>query len=165
MAFFNFWKPVKRIALCTMVLAIVLLIGFTIWNWRVGVEIEQQMAFIRKQSHPALLAELVTPPIAPEENALTFMNRALADASKVEHELENIQLERGQFLSEAEQKRVKAALDAYPNTLPLLRAAAKCKAYRSDADFNKKPMDFLGEELSKAQSRRIVARVLQKHIA
>ena len=165
MAFFDFWKPVKRIALCTMVLAIVLLLGFAIWNWRVGVEIEQQIAFIRKQGYPALLEELATPPIAPEENALTFMNRALADANKIEHELETIEFERGQFLSEADQKKVKAAFDAYPNTLPLLRTAADCKAYRSDADFNKKPMDFLGEELSKTQSRRIVARVLQKHIA
>ena len=165
MAFFSFWKPVKRIAFCTMVLAIVLLIGFAIWNWRVGVEIEQQMAFIRSQGYPALLAELATPPIDPDDNALTFMNRALADANKIEHELETIEFERGQFLSEEDQKRVKAAFDAYPNTLPLLRAAADCKTYRSDADFNKKPMDFLSEELSKVQTPRIVARVLQKHIA
>ena len=165
MAFFSFWKPVKRIAFCTMVLAIVLLIGFAIWNWRVGVEIEQQMTFIRSQGYPALLAELATPPIDPDDNALTFMNRALADANKIELELETIEFERGQFLSEEDQKRVKAAFDAYPNTLPLLRAAADCKAYRSDADFNKKPMVFLSEELNKVQTPRIVARVLQKHIA
>ncbi len=165
MAFFSFWKPLKRIAFCTMVLAIVLLIGFSIWNWRIGVEIEQQMAFIRSQGYPALLAELATPPIAPEENALTFMNRALADANRIEHELETIEFERGQFLSEEDQKRVKAAFEAFPNTLSLLRAAADCKAYRSDADFNKKPMVFLSEELNKVQTPRVVARVLQKHIA
>jgi hypothetical protein len=165
MAFFSFWKPLKRIAFCTMVLAIVLLIGFAIWNWRIGVEIEQQMAFIRSQGHPALLAELATPPIDPDDNALTFLNRALADANKIEHELETIEFERGQFLSEEDQKRVKAAFDAYPNTLPLLRTAADCKAYRSDADFSKKPMVFLSEELNKVQTPRIVARVLQKHIA
>ena len=93
------------------------------------------------------------------------MNRALADANKIEHELETIVFERGQFLSEEDQKRVKAAFDAYPNTLPLLRAAAVCKAYRSDADFRKKPMVFLSEELNNVQAPRIVARVLQKHIA
>ena len=165
MAFFSFWKPLKRIAFCSMVIAIVLLIGFAIWNWRVGVEIEQQMAFIRSHGHPALLAELATPPIAPNDNALTFLNRALADANKIEHELETIEFERGQFLSEEDQKKVKAAFDAYPNTLPLLRTAADCKAYRSDADFSKKPMVFLSEELNKVNTPRIVARVLQKHIA
>ncbi len=165
MAFFSFWKPVKRIAFCTMLLAIVLLIGFAIWNWRVGVEIEQQMAFIRSQGYPALLAELDTPPIDPDQNALAFMSRALADANKIEHELATIEFERGQFLSEADQKKVKAAFDAYPNTLPLLRAAAECKAYRSDADFNKKPMVFLNEELSEVQKPRVFARVLQKHIS
>lgn len=165
MAFFSFWKPVKRIAFCAMAIAIVLLVGFAIWNWRVGVEIEQQMAFIRSQGHPALLAELATPPIDPADNALTFMNRAIADASKIDLELETIEFERGQFLSEEDQKRVKAALDAYPNTLPLLRAAADCKAYRSDADFSKEPMVFLSERLNKVQTPRVVARVLQKHIA
>ncbi len=61
--------------------------------------------------------------------------------------------------------RVQTAFDAYPNALPLFRAAADCKVYRSDADFTKKPLDFLNEELSKVQAPRSVARVLQKHIA
>jgi len=165
MAFFSFWKPLKRIALCAMVLAIVLLIGFSIWNWRVGVEIEQQMASIRIQGYPAILAELATPPIPPEENALTFINRALADANKIEEELKTIEFEHGLFLSEADQVRVKTALNAYPGTLPLLRAAADCEAYRSDADFSKRPLDFLSEELSTVMTTRVVARVLQKHIA
>ncbi len=165
MAYFSFWQIVKRMAFCAMVLAIVLLVGFSIWNWRVGVEIEQQMARIRSEGYPATLAELATPPIAPQENALTFINRALADAIKIENELITIEFERGQFLSEVDQMRVKAAFDAYPNTLPQLKAAANCKAYRPDADFTKKPMDFLGEELTTIQAARNVARVLQKHIA
>ena len=165
MAFFSFWKPIKRIAFYAMVLAIVLLVGFSIWNWRVGVEIEQQMSRIRSEGYPATLAELASPPIPPEENALTFINRALADAIKIENELTTIEFERGQFLSESDQMRVKAAFDAYPNTLPQLKAAASCKAYRSDADFTKKPMDFLDEELNSVQASRSVARVLQKHIA
>ena len=87
------------------------------------------------------------------------------DAIKIENELTTIEFERGQFLSEADQMRVKAAFDAYPNTMPQLTAAARCKAYRSDADFTKKPMDFLDEELNAVQATRSVARVLQKHIA
>ncbi len=59
----------------------------------------------------------------------------------------SIEFERGQFLSEADQARIQDALTAYPNVVPFLETAAKCNAYRADADFGLKPNEFLDIEL------------------
>lgn len=166
MAFFSVWKPFKRIAICFLALAIALTTIYSIWSWRIGADLETHMTTIRSQGYPATLAELATPQIAPEINALTFMHRALADAIKIENELQSIEFERGQFLSEADQARIQDALTAYPSVVPLLETAAKCKTYRADADFSMKPNEFLDVDLlGRVQSPRNIARVLQKQIA
>ena len=87
--------------------------------------------------------------VPPEENTVTYLNRAMSDAELLTKELEPIWIsideqestlreERGDdekveiFPTDAELEKFEAAFTAYPKVIPLLQQAANCPGYYVD---------------------------------
>src|SRR5262249_52404406 len=112
---------------------------------------------IREAKDPVTLKDLAQPPVPPEQNAVVFLRRAEASMEAINKELRAVYDKEppneGGRLTPEEQKAVRAAWDAYPQVLPLLRQAADCPAYQPDLDYTVGPT-ALTEVISKQQGKR-----------
>jgi hypothetical protein len=138
--------------------------------WFVGTtesRLDRQLTAIREAGEPLTLADLARPPIPPEKNAATYLNRAMADVKAIEQELRAGYYEwcsnhENSLMPPDIQKSVKAVLDARPNVIPLLEQAAACPDYDAQFDFTLPALDFLERwPIDCVQDNRNATRVLQ----
>lgn len=137
--------------------------------WTTDARLERQLAEIRAAGDPLTLADLARPPIPPEKNAATYLRQADADVKAIEAKIFNKDYFDGwgkQWSSENRLpsegvKAVKAAMDAHPQAIPLLKQAAACEDYDAELDYSAAPAQLIAQLLPVAQGFRCYARVLE----
>jgi len=157
------------------------LIYYAISNWRASVRLENTIARLRAAGDPVALADLARPPIPPEENAFTFLKRAEADIKAIDNEVsaaETAEFEAQReledefglatpesanddaFTSPAVLAAMRAALAAYPKTVPLLLQASRCPDFDSQLDVHVAPGSYTAEIIEVVSLVRGAVRVL-----
>ncbi len=139
------------------------LVANAVFVWTADTRLERQLVTIRAAGDPLMLAELARKPIPPEKNAVTYLRRAEADVAAVASELSKVRSVSVWPLPpmpREDQKAIKAALDAYPNAIPLLEQAAACPDYDAQLDYTVSPREFNSQLLDVAYKIRSVALVL-----
>jgi hypothetical protein len=151
------------VILVILALVAILLIINAVLVWRSDKQLESRLAAIGAAGHPISIDDMAGEPLAPDENAATYLERARADVEAMEKELlplyESDTYREG-TLTDQEQQAIRAALDAYPKVIPLLRQAAGCERYVPLLDYTLEPPAFMEALLPTFNSHRGMARLL-----
>jgi hypothetical protein len=156
-------KILKWIGIVVVGLVAIALIASALFIWITGSRLERQVAAIRATGDPVTIADLARPPIPPEKNAATYLDRARADMQAIEKEVEDVHSATtcpGYLLPPKDQKAIKAAFAAYPNVLPLLEQAAACPDYDPELDYTAPAGQFIQQMLLLSSRTRPPARIL-----
>ena len=137
-----------------------------VFVWTTDARLESQLTEIRAAGDPVTLADLARPPIPPEQNAATYLRQAEAGIEAIEKETMDLRLVSecpGFLVPPEDQKRIKAALVAYPNVFPLLKQAAACPNYDAQLDYALPSGEFIGHLCDSAVFQKSLgaARVLR----
>jgi hypothetical protein len=155
-------------------LAAILLIANAWFVWTTDKRLEKQLQAIRDAGDPLTMADLARPPIPPEQNAATYLERAKPDFEAAETEWEPYwEWSRHYFESYSEgvllrmspeiQKNLQDFFDARPQLIPLLKQASECPDYQPQLDYteNRSQRDFVEKRLlPHVRGQRSLARVL-----
>ncbi len=157
------------------------LIYYAVSNWRASVRLENTIARLRAAGDPVALADLARPPIPPEENAFTYLKRAETDIKAIDNEVSaaetaefDAQRQREKeaglatpetanddaYFSPAVRAAMRAALEAYPKTVPLILRASQCPDFDAQVDVNTSPGIYVGDMLDHISLIRAAVRVL-----
>ena len=172
----QFWRWTKRIAITLAALFGVLLIVVAIMMWWTSRQVAARIEAIREAGDPVAFADLVPVPVDPADSAVTYLQRAYKDACAIDAELNPLreneeeyyrdsQLDRsfGGLLNEKGATCVREAISAYPEVIPLLVKACKCKTYLSPVDLTGDPSAAIASSIERASVVRGAARVLRLH--
>ncbi len=158
----------KKIVSWTGIILGILVLGALLVNaclvWTTGRQVEKRLAALRAAGEPVALADLARPPIAPETNAAAFLDRARADMTAIEKELQGFYQNEGYEnlrLDGAQQKKLQGLFAAYPKVIPLIEQAAACPDYDPQVDFTVDPTQFIDRDLEYLTRNRAAARVLR----
>lgn len=141
----------------------VLLVANALFVWRSGAALESRLQTIRDAGDPLCLADLAREPIPPEENAAVYYRRAKEDVQAISKELIAVRSEGWSDgpVSLEYLQTVERAMSAYPEVISLVRKAADCSDYYSDADDRVTSTEFTTVGLEELQSSRRVADYLR----
>lgn len=146
------------------------LVANGVFVWITGARLERQLAAIRAAGDPLSIADLAPRPIAPEENANTYIRRADADTEAIWEGISKsnvrsvcISWPPRPLMTRADQKTIQAVFAAHPKAIPLLKRAALCPAYDARFDYTASAKDFVMQLLQAANKFRSVALVLNSH--
>ena len=117
----------------------VTLVANAIWISTTGTRLEEQIESLRSTGEYVYITEISQRPLAPEENAFTYLRRAEVGAQAANQELEQILAEQDwqhAQLTEVQQARVAELVEAFPEPFELLQQAAACDRYNSQLDYS-----------------------------
>src|SRR5438552_5328898 len=139
------------------------LIGNGISIWVTGSRLEERLAAIRNAGDPVTLADLVRPAPPPDQNAAVLLRRGHAEIDALVKEIHHIEEripDEKSVMSEAVQKAIRTALEAYPRVLPLLEQAAACPDYNPELPYSAGPGAFMNSFLTEVQQFRSYTNIL-----
>jgi hypothetical protein len=152
------------IGIVVVVLAAILLGINAYYVATTGARLEAQLAELRAAGDPIALKDLARPPIPPEKNAATYLQRASHDLQAFQKEWYAI-FPNSEHLTDpltpAQLARAQKVVDAYPNIVPLLEQAAACPDYDPQYDFTISGSAFLDRALKHIGDHRTVDRTLR----
>jgi hypothetical protein len=131
--------------------------------------VEESLAALRKAGAPLALEDLARKPPVPDQNAATYLRRAKESLDAIDKEVSAAYDNESEADQEAIDlgrptatylKAVRAALDAYPKTLELVRQAAASPAYDSQLNYSADTADFSQELTNRIQLNRASIRTL-----
>jgi hypothetical protein len=131
--------------------------------------LDERLAALKQAGAPLTLEELARKPPLPDENAATYIRRAGESVDAIDKEVgaayENESEADQQAIdlgrpTPAYLKAVRAALDAYPRTILLLKQASECPAYDSQLNYSAATSEFVDELLAQSQRNRAALRTL-----
>lgn len=163
------WRALKFAGLFVGALVAVALVVGGFVNWRSDVRFEQQLSQLRAEGQPVRISDLAGKPIAPEDNAVTYLRRAKDDLEAIQKEVGAAEDAAPQADQEAMDEGrltpalvgpVRAALEAYPAGVALVLRAADCRDYASPLDFTTDARTFQEALLSQVGLSRAAVRVL-----
>ena len=144
-------------AIVVVIIVAILLVFNTYYVWSTGARLEKQLAELRAAGDPISLKDLAQPPIPPEKNAATFINRAIADVVAIEKETLAI-FPKTYYpdteINPTEQQRLQKVFDAYPNVMPLLEKAAACPDYDPQLDYTVPAEAFMATDLDHVSKKQ-----------
>ncbi|MBN2024424.1 MAG: hypothetical protein JW809_16715 [Pirellulales bacterium] len=148
-----FAKLLKYIAVGLGACLVMLLLAGIIWIQITNARLERRLADLRAGGQPTSLADLRPEPVAPEQNAVTYLRQAEADLMAIQAEIVAEEEKAAEEQAQKEQERenegqegetpepaedvvpesvlaaTRAAVAARPGVLALLKKAADCPAY------------------------------------
>jgi hypothetical protein len=158
-------RGILKIAAIGLVLFLaVALVGNAVLIWILGSPLKERLAAIRNAGEPVTLADLARPVPPPEQNAAVVLRRAHDDVKALAKELNRIDAsstEQAGSNGSAEQKAIRAALDAHPRVLPLLEQAAACPDYNPELPYATGPQTLQNSLLTDLQEFRNYANILR----
>jgi hypothetical protein len=122
----------------------------SVWIWRTGTRLEEQLEAIRAAGDPVTLPDLARPD-APrddnaatrDDNAATPLNRAHDDLQAMIKELNVLTNDSTDYqagkLNDEDRKKLKSLVDAYPQVFRFLEEAGNCSTYDPQFDFTATP--------------------------
>jgi hypothetical protein len=161
-------KKLKKYAIRSLIgigaLIAVLLISNAVAISVYSGRVEKKIAAIRAAGDPVSLADLAPAPTpSPEQNGAIFLRRTQGHIDSLSKELHSIYAKdefSSGMLTETDVQAIEAALQAYPDIIPLLRKAAECPDYDSQYDVTTSPQEFITDSLARGNSMRAVSRLL-----
>ena len=148
----------------------VLLLVIAVLNWRASARREAEWAKIRAAGDPVTLADLEPEPIDPALNGATYLRRAAVGIANIHHEIGELANDSEAFYTDGRltaegARRVRAALQAYPDVSALLAQAADCPSYAAQLDYASEPQVLLSSILDgETHLVRGAGRVLRKKL-
>jgi len=116
------------------------------------------------------LAELAREPIPPDANAAVFIRQARDDLEAIGRKLNDVygsESYHAGFPDQPELEKIRSALEAHPEVVPLLERAARCPDYDSELDYSVEGQAFLAGSADRvnrspfrSSARLLKARVL-----
>lgn len=158
-------KWLLRVGIVVLTIVAILLTVNAFFIWKTGARLESQLADLKAAGEPIALKDLARPPIPPEKNAATYLERARGDAAMIEKEIYAL-FPRGMSFEKPpdpnEQGKAQKVFDAYPKAIPLLEQAAACADYDAQLDYSVSGGMFIAKYLPHIQESRLFARVLRE---
>ncbi|MFC1596642.1 hypothetical protein ACFL5Q_01665 [Planctomycetota bacterium] len=129
----------------------------------------QRLDAVRSTGAPMSLAELARDPIPPEANAAVFLRRARGDLEAIGKELNDVYGSEGYragFPDASELERIRSALEAHPEVVPLLEQAARSPDSDSEPDYSVGATAFMAGGIERLQEVpfRSAARLLKARV-
>jgi hypothetical protein len=162
-------RLLKRIAIGFALVIGLLLVINGILAWIAQHRLDQRIAEIRAAGDPALLPDLVSAPVPPDENAAAYLQKISPDLERFERDYwafettplaqdfvalqGKVQPPNAEIL-----KEMRRVTDAYPVIVPTIVSAASCPRYNSLQDFNKPAQEVVDDTLKIADALRALAR-------
>jgi hypothetical protein len=141
-------KNLTRTKIASVALIVFVPLGYFAFMTLFGESLGRKMDALRAAGEPLTVADLqVYEPesVPPEQNAALFLIRADDDLNAVRKDLSSVYgvkgFEEGR-LDEAELCVIEAALQDYPDLVPLLMRAARCSGYYPQFDYGAAPQAF-----------------------
>jgi len=160
-------KTLKYALLLGASLVAILLIGLAVANRQAHNRLNAKLGELRDRSEPVTVTDLSRQPLPPENNALTYLRRAASDADAI---VKEVSAAEDHFKYDGEGPpgpeviaAMRAALDAFPQVLPLLVRAAQSPGYDAQIDFSDPRQELFEKFLKQPQLWRNAARVLNYH--
>ncbi|MBN1587998.1 MAG: hypothetical protein JW888_00620 [Pirellulales bacterium] len=157
-------KPLKWTFIILGSLVVVILVVNACFVWTTGSRLERKLAEIRAAGDPTSLADFRPKPVAPEQNAVTYLRRAQEDLKAIEHELTPVVKANDDPRSRKRLAAIRSAMEAYPEVIPLLEKAANCPEYSVAEPFGPAgtgdPNAALETVMSRSREYRSAARLL-----
>jgi hypothetical protein len=121
----------------------------SVWIWRTGTRLEEKLEAVRAAGDPVTLPDLGRPDSPRDDNAATRddnagtpLDRARDDLQAMTRELNPLRdgedYQAGK-LTDADHKKLKSLVDAYPKVFQLLEEAGNCSTYDPQLDFTATP--------------------------
>jgi len=159
------WTAVIGFALIAIALVVVIVFGSMAAS-----RFNQRVDKVRATGAPTSLAELARDPIPPDANAAVFLRQARGGLEAIAKELNDVYGSEGYragFPDASELERIRSALEAHPEAVPLLERATRCPDYDSELDYSvgaqafmAKGMDRLNDVPVRSAGRMLKARAL-----
>jgi hypothetical protein len=146
------WRRLKFVALG---LGLVIGLGLIYWavaNARAAARVAEKIAALRAAGEPTALVDLRRAPIAPETNAMTYLDKAAPAAKAIVSAVDDVEETATEDEQDAfEENRpspailaaMREALAAHPEVVPLFERAAACPDFDPELDYSAKTHDFL----------------------
>ncbi len=168
------WRWLKITGLVVLATIGVGMIWFAVASWRASAHLNAKLAEFKAEGVPLSLAELERTPPPPEENAATYLRRAVAGLDAIQSAISGAedQLsgdEQARYWEQGEttaalQQVMREAFAEHPETIPLLLRAAAAPDYDPQINYDQPPGAFLEEYLDTSQDVRQPIRVLNYYV-
>jgi len=168
------WK--RRLRRCAIGLALlfaVLMIANAVYSWRIGQQLDQQLAKLRAAGEPTSFAELAPKPIPPEQDAAVHLQRLTSQLKAFAKEHVDFlyqsplgksfreQRKKGQPPTREQIDAIRDILSHYVNLPQALDTASRCKGYTSQIDYTVADTQVLTELTASVGGIRTAIRFLR----
>jgi hypothetical protein len=161
------WTILKIGAFVVLGLLALGLLGAGYWTWRSSSGVEGRLTALRDAGEPTCIGDLARPLISQENNAATYLFQADAEIIALTKELADVfgrlsEQDDNDPRSTADDKAIRAALEAHSGLFPLLEKAAACPDFQSNVNYSAGTDAFIKSMMAEIQRWRAPLQLLSE---